>query len=169
MRAEALPETTTTPRAADAEPPAAASTEAPYDCVGGFAHFGTLWPGAKKDWCCERIGRGCFLKVEMGTCADFGMHPILDTQVCEAASRDAGFENQIAQATDRFANRPEGCYELHVLTDGSRTLWLNLNKASQGQGAETSNEARGEFRQPLCAAKTAQHMLSPAAVGHASG
>lgn len=121
-----------------------------------------LWSGLKKDWCCEHVGRGCFFKVEMGTCADFGMHAIVELGTCQAAAREIGLEKQEVQASDRFANRPEGCYELHDLRDGSHTLWLNLNGESKGQGAETSDEASGEFRQPLCAAATAQHVLSPA-------
>jgi len=97
----------------------------------------------------------------MGTCADFGMHAIVELGTCQAAAMEIGLEKQEVQASDRFANRPEGCYELHDLRDGSHTLWLNFNDESKGQGAETSDEASGEFRQPLCAAATAQHLLLP--------
>jgi len=122
----------------------------PFDCVVDFAQWGARWSRFKKDWCCGHLGRGCYLKVSTGNCEGYGMQPIRDSVTCQEASHDAGLKHQQVQATDRDPNRPEGCYELHNLQDGSWSLWLNTNPASKGKGAETSDQTTGEYRQPLC-------------------
>lgn len=48
--------------------------------------------------------------------------------------------------------RPEGCYYFWNYADGTQTLWMNSHPVSAGNGAETSDVAKGMLRQPLCAA-----------------
>mmetsp|Transcript_63457 Transcript_63457/g.166237 ORF Transcript_63457/g.166237 Transcript_63457/m.166237 type:complete len:341 (+) Transcript_63457:58-1080(+) len=36
------------------------STVIPFDCNAGFDRWQVGWAQAKKDWCCNSVGRGCF-------------------------------------------------------------------------------------------------------------
>merc|ERR1712061_886870 len=77
-----------------------------------------------------------------GTCSSVGGLPINDQALCEQAAAVLGVPDRTASRTNAV-NRPEGCYVFR----GNR-LFMGVNPASQGNGAETST--RGRSRHPIC-------------------
>merc|ERR1712110_465237 len=77
-----------------------------------------------------------------GTCSSVGGLPINDQALCEQAAAVLGVPDRTASRTNA-ASRPEGCYVFR----GNR-LFMGVNPASQGNGAETST--RGRSRHPIC-------------------
>eukprot|EP00443_Scrippsiella_acuminata_P091355 CAMPEP_0115463132 /NCGR_PEP_ID=MMETSP0271-20121206/48184_1 /TAXON_ID=71861 /ORGANISM="Scrippsiella trochoidea, Strain CCMP3099" /LENGTH=608 /DNA_ID=CAMNT_0002889945 /DNA_START=26 /DNA_END=1849 /DNA_ORIENTATION=- len=123
-----------------------------FDCDKGYDDWLHGWPREKKAWCCQHAGRACFRKISVGACADVDMQPISDSKGCKRAALAMRYASENVSYTKDSVNRPEGCYTLHHLQDGTRTLWLNSNPRSRGKGAETSIPAEGLFRHPICAA-----------------
>lgn len=79
-----------------------------------------------------------------GTCAMQQLHPILAQTECEEAARKLQLPDTSVETTGQ-ANRPEGCY----FFEGDE-LWMGVNPASEGHGAETSGPSENETRYPIC-------------------
>merc|ERR1712113_1262849 len=77
-----------------------------------------------------------------GTCPSVGGLPVNDQALCEQAAAVLGVPDRTASRTNAVS-RPEGCYVFR----GNR-LFMGVNPASQGNGAETST--RGRSRHPIC-------------------
>jgi hypothetical protein len=90
-----------------------------------------------------------YRKLTHGTCSDIGAHTIRSQVACEAAARSLGLVDTVSSAVDRD-DRPEGCYYFRNFEDLTATLWINTNEAAKGKGSETSDEAEGLMRQPIC-------------------
>mmetsp|Transcript_45204 Transcript_45204/g.105393 ORF Transcript_45204/g.105393 Transcript_45204/m.105393 type:complete len:608 (+) Transcript_45204:20-1843(+) len=89
-----------------------------------------------------------------GTCAVLQLFPILGPAECEEAARQLELPDLTAETT-ATANRPEGCY----LYEG-QSLWVGVNPASKGRGAETSGPAANQTRQPICSSMAASSRLA---------
>jgi len=90
-----------------------------------------------------------FRVAETGTCADIGMHPIMDQVICEQAAQELLLGVSHANPTC-YEERPEGCYVFQSMTTHQKLLWMNVNPRSRGNGAETSAFASQQLRRPLC-------------------
>jgi hypothetical protein len=77
-----------------------------------------------------------YSRLREGTCADQGLHVIVDSASCTAAALAMGFPDAKAQLIED-ADKPEGCYML------GDSLWLSINNANKGVGAQSG-------REPLC-------------------
>lgn len=81
-------------------------------------------------------------ELSQGRCSSFGGFPINDEALCIRAASVLGVPDiTISKANAR--NRPEGCYVFR----GNR-LFMGVNPASRGKGAETSTPTRP--RHPIC-------------------
>merc|ERR1712190_360639 len=81
-------------------------------------------------------------EVSAGTCSDVGGLAINDQDLCELAAAVLGVPDRTASQTSAV-ERPEGCYVFR----GNR-LFMGVNPASLGKGAETSTPGRS--RHPIC-------------------
>jgi len=81
-------------------------------------------------------------EISEGTCADVGGLPINDKDLCERAAAILGVPDTTASTTNAVS-RPEGCYVFR-----GNSLFMGINPASQGNGAETSTQGRS--RHPIC-------------------
>merc|ERR1712037_596473 len=81
-------------------------------------------------------------EISAGTCSDVGGLAINDQDLCELAAAVLGVPDRTASQTSAV-ERPEGCYVFR----GNR-LFMGVNPASQGKGAETSTPGRS--RHPIC-------------------
>lgn len=79
-----------------------------------------------------------------GDCALQQLYPIRAQEDCEAAARQLQLPDDTAEKTAQ-ANRPEGCYLYR-----EQELFMGVNPASQGKGAETSGPDANETRHPIC-------------------
>merc|ERR1739845_155076 len=96
-----------------------------------------------------------YRKILSGHCGDIGFQPITEKVKCEEAARYLGLADAFAQDMN-LPDKPEGCYYFRNLQDLTSTLWINYCPGSRGKGAETSDTAKGGFRQPLCMIRGAQ-------------
>jgi len=112
--------------------------------------------GDWSEWSSASVSKGTsrFRRISMGKCADIGWHAISSTDLCESAAAELGLSDTRATITG-LEERPEGCYYFRNYQDGTATLWNNPNPNSRGNGAETSDLAKGMLRQPVCMAKPA--------------
>jgi hypothetical protein len=113
-------------------------------------HFPT-WPELKEAEVAQ------FELLREGSCINRAMFPILDQAVCQAAARHLGLLRTEVSATSAM-NRPEGCYYYEAKSAGGppesrEGLWISYSVLTQGKGSETSDVAKGEFREPICASK----------------
>jgi len=81
-------------------------------------------------------------ELSAGTCIDVGGLAINDQSLCERAAAVLGVPDRTVSQTNAL-RRPEGCYVFR----GNR-LFMGVNPASQGNGAETSTPGRS--RHPIC-------------------
>jgi len=81
-------------------------------------------------------------EISAGSCLDVGGVAINDQELCQRAARVLGVPDITASQTNAV-RRPEGCYVFR-----GRFLFMGVNPASEGNGAETST--RGRSRHPIC-------------------